>query len=86
VGKLYLGAASRGRSRLRVESQNKGYEMRFRIDVNTLDGKLSFQKDTAADAVAVAKGAKESLGVTVTDTADGITYAVEDFDKLLRKA
>ena len=59
--------------------------MRFRIDVNTLDGKLSFQKDTAADAVEVAKGAKDSLGVTITDTADGTTHAPEDFDALLRK-
>jgi hypothetical protein len=59
--------------------------MRFRIDVNTLDGKLSFQKDKAADAVEVAKGAKDSLGVTITDTADGMTYAPDDFDALLRK-
>jgi hypothetical protein len=60
--------------------------MRFRIDVNTLDGKLSFQKDKAADAVEVAKGAKDSLGVTITDTADGMTYAPDHFDALLRKA
>jgi hypothetical protein len=60
--------------------------MRFRIDVNTLDGKLSFQKDKAADAVEVAKGAKDSLGVTITDTADGMTYVPDDFDALLRKA
>jgi hypothetical protein len=58
--------------------------MRFRIDVNTLDGKLSFEKETAPDAVAVAKGARDSLGVTITDTADGTTYAPEDFDRLLR--
>ena len=59
--------------------------MRFRIDVNTLDGKLSFEKESAADAVEVAKGAKGSLGVAITDTADGTTYAPEDFDALLRK-
>ena len=60
--------------------------MRFRIDVNTLDGRLSFEKDTAADAVEVGKGAeKGSLGVTITDTADGTTYAPEDFDRLLGK-
>ena len=60
--------------------------MRFRIDVNTLDGRLSFEKDTAADAVEVGKGAqKGSLGVAITDTADGTTYAPEDFDKLLNK-
>jgi hypothetical protein len=59
--------------------------MRFRIDVNTLDGKLSFQKESAVDAVEVAKGAKDSLGVIITDTADGTTYAPEDFDKLLKK-
>ncbi len=61
-------------------------DMRFRVDVNTLDGKLSFEKESAADAVEVAKGAKDSLGVTITDTADGTTYAPEDFDVLLRKA
>jgi hypothetical protein len=61
--------------------------MRFRIDVNTLDGRLSFEQDAPADAVDVAKGAqKGSLGVTITDTADGTTYAPEDFDTLLRKA
>ena len=59
--------------------------MRFRIDVNTLDGKLSFEKEAAADAVEVARGAeKGSLGVTITDTADATTYAPEDFDKLLK--
>jgi hypothetical protein len=61
--------------------------MRFRIDVNTRDGKLSFQKDVAVDAVEVAKCALNgSLGVVITDTADGATYAPEDFDRLLRKA
>jgi hypothetical protein len=61
-------------------------DMRFRIDVNTLDGKLSFEKESAVDAVEVAKGAQDSLGVTITDTADGTTYARQDFDALLRKA
>ena len=60
--------------------------MRFRIDVNTLDGRLSFEKEAPADAVDVAKGAEQgSLGVTITDTADGTSYGPEDFDKLLRK-
>ena len=59
--------------------------MRFRIDVSTLDGKLSFEKELAADAVEVARGARDSLGITITDTADGITYAPENFDALLRK-
>jgi hypothetical protein len=62
--------------------------MRFRIDVNTRDGKLSFEKEAPADAVDVAKGAqKGSLGVTITitDTADGTICAPDDFDKLLRK-
>jgi len=57
--------------------------MRFRIDVNTLDGRLSFQKDAAQDAVDVARSQRGSLGVTITDTADGTTY--QDFDELLRK-
>jgi hypothetical protein len=59
--------------------------MRFRIDVNTLDGKLSLEKESAVDAVEVANGAKDSLGVTITDTADGTTYGPEAFDALLRK-
>ena len=53
--------------------------MRFRIDVNTLDGKVSFEKDTAADAFEVAMGT--SLGVTITDTRDSKTYSLEDFKK-----
>ena len=60
--------------------------MRFRIDMNTLDGKLSFEKESALDAIAVAEGAKDSLGVIITDTADATTYAPDDFDTLLRKA
>jgi hypothetical protein len=57
--------------------------MRFRIEVNTLDGKLVFEKDKVVDAAEVAKGAKDSLGVTITDTSDGTTY--DDVDELLRK-
>ena len=53
--------------------------MRFRIDVSTLDGKLSYERNTPADALAVAEGAKESLGVTITDTEQGQTYSPDDF-------
>ena len=55
--------------------------MRFRIDVNTLDGKLSYERDTSADALAVAEGGRESLGVTITDTEEDKTYSPEDFRK-----
>ncbi len=55
--------------------------MRFRVDVNTLDGKLSYQRATPADALAVAEGGRESLGVTITDTEEGKTYGPEDFGK-----
>jgi hypothetical protein len=55
--------------------------MRFRIDVRTLDGKLSYDRGTPADALHVAEGGKESLGVTITDTQDGKTYSPEDFRK-----
>ena len=55
--------------------------MRFRIDVSTLDGKLSYQRDTPADALDVADGGKQSLGVTITDTEEGRTYSPEDFRK-----
>jgi hypothetical protein len=55
--------------------------MRFRIEVNTLDGKLAFERDTAADALAVAEGGKESLGVMITDTETGETYSREAFVK-----
>jgi hypothetical protein len=54
--------------------------MRFRVDVNTLDGKLSFQKDLSADALEVAKAAKDSLEVTITDTAEGATYSLQEFE------
>ena len=55
--------------------------MRFRIDVNTLDGKMSYERDTPADALHVAEGAKQSLGVTVTDTQDGKAFSPEEFRK-----
>jgi hypothetical protein len=55
--------------------------VRFRIDVNTLDGKLSYERDNAADALDVADGGKESLGVTITDTDEGKTYSTEEFRK-----
>jgi hypothetical protein len=53
--------------------------MPFRIDVNTLDGKLSYQRDEPADALDVAEGARQSLGVTITDERDGKTYSPEEF-------
>jgi hypothetical protein len=53
--------------------------MRFQIDVNTLDGKLSYQRSTPADAIEVTNGAKESLGVTITDKESGTTYSSEEF-------
>jgi len=56
---------------------------RFRIEVNTLDGKLAYERDTAADALAVAEGAKESLGVTITDTETSKAYNREEFVKRL---
>lgn len=55
--------------------------MRFRIDVNTLDGKMSYERDTAHDAILVAEGGKHSLGVTITDIQDGKAYRLEDFRK-----
>ena len=53
--------------------------MRFRIEVNTLDGKLSYERTEPAEALAVAEGGKQSLGVTITDTEDGKTYSPDDF-------
>ena len=53
--------------------------MRFRIDVNTLDGKMSYMRDTPTDALDVAEGAKDSLGIKITDETDGRTYTVEEF-------
>ena len=55
--------------------------MRFRIDVSTLDGKLSYERATAQDALVVAEGGKESLGVTITDTEEGKTFSPEEFRK-----
>jgi hypothetical protein len=55
--------------------------MRFRIDVNTLDGKLSYERDVATDALAIAEGGKESLGVTIVDTAEDKSYSPEEFRK-----
>ena len=55
--------------------------MRFRVDVNTLDGKLSYERGTPSDALDVAEGAKESLGLTITDTEEGKTYSPDDFRK-----
>ena len=52
---------------------------RFRIEVNTLDGKLTYERDDPAGALAVAEGAKESLGVRITDAEDSRSYAVEEF-------
>ena len=55
--------------------------MRFRIEVNTLDGKLTYERENPADAIAVAEGGKESLGVRIIDGEDGRTYTVEEFRK-----
>ena len=55
--------------------------MRFRIDVRTLDGKLSYERDAAADALEVAEGGKQSLGVVITDTEEGKTYSPEESRK-----
>lgn len=55
--------------------------MRFRIDVNSLDGKLSYERDTPDDAINVAEGGKQSLGVTITDTQEGKTYSPDEFRK-----
>jgi hypothetical protein len=53
--------------------------MRFVIEVNTLDGKLSYERDTPSDALAVAEGGKQSLGVTIADTTSGEVYGVDEF-------
>lgn len=55
--------------------------MRFQIDVNTLDGKMSYERDNATDALHVAEGGKQSLGVTITDSEDGKSYSPEEFRK-----
>ena len=53
--------------------------MRFRIEVNTLDGKLSYEREAPSEALEVAEGARQSLGVRITDTSDGKSYTPEDF-------
>jgi hypothetical protein len=53
--------------------------MRFRIDVNTLDGKLAYEREAPSEALEVAEGARQSLGVRITDTSDGKSYTPEDF-------
>lgn len=55
--------------------------MRFRIEVRTLDGKLLYERDAPSDALDVAEGAKQSLGVTITDTRDDKTYSPEEFQR-----
>ena len=55
--------------------------MRFRIEVNTLDGKLSYERDNPADALAVAEGGKQSLGVRIVDSEDGKSYTIDEFAK-----
>lgn len=55
--------------------------MRFRIEVRTLDGKLLYERDAPSDALHVAEGGKQSLGVTITDTQDGKTYSPEEFQR-----
>jgi hypothetical protein len=42
---------------------------------------MSYQRDVAADALDVAEGAKDSLGVTITDEQDGKTYSPDEFRK-----
>ena len=54
--------------------------MKFRTHVNTLDGKLSYERQTAAEALEVAEGGKKSLGVTITDP-DGKSYSPAEFRK-----
>lgn len=49
--------------------------------MNSLDGKLSFERDNPADALAVAEGGRDSLGVTITDTQEGKTCTPEEFRK-----
>jgi hypothetical protein len=55
--------------------------MRFRIDVNSLDGKMSYERETVTEALHVAEGGKQSLGVKITDTENGQTYSPDDFRK-----
>ena len=60
-------------------NRDRSESVRFRIEVNTLDGKMSYERDTPSDALHVAEGGKQSLGVTITDTGDGKTYSPEEF-------
>jgi len=53
--------------------------MRFRVDVNSLDGKLSYERDEPQDALAVAEGGRDSLGVVITDTESGAVYTLDEF-------
>ena len=69
----------------RKNSTSQEDDVRFRVDVNTLDGKLSFEKDKPAEAIDVANGARESLGVTITDTLEDKTYSPEDFRTRFRQ-
>ena len=55
--------------------------MRFRIEVSTLDGKLTYERDNSADALDVAEGGRQSLGVLIVDSEDGKTYTIEEFRK-----
>ena len=55
--------------------------MRFRIEVRTLDGKLLYERNAPSDALDVAEGGKQSLGVTITDTQDDKTYSPEEFQR-----
>jgi hypothetical protein len=55
--------------------------MRFQIGVNTLDGKLAYERETPAEALEVAEGGKQSLGVTITDTHTSKVYTPEEFRK-----
>ena len=57
--------------------------MRFKIEVNTLDGKLSYERNTANEALEVAEGGKQSLGVTITDTVESRSYSPEEFRRRL---
>lgn len=53
--------------------------MRFRIEVNTLDGKLSYERENPDDALTVAERGRESLGVRIVDGNDGKAYTIEEF-------
>lgn len=55
--------------------------MRFRIEVRTLDGKLVYERDAPSDALDVAEGGRQSLGVSIADTEDGKTYSPEEFQR-----